>query len=56
MSPRQSYLKRVLDDLLLRLTFYWVSPGWRPEWTIRKGTKLRKSNRVAVDELLDQRN
>lgn len=55
MSPRQSYLKRVLDDLLLRLTLYWVSPGWRPEWTIRKGTRLKESNREAVEELLDKR-
>jgi len=51
MTPRQSQYKRVLDDLVLRLALYWLTDGWRPEWTVTKSERLRRSNRSAVREL-----
>lgn len=51
MTPRQSQYKRFLDDLVLRLTIWWVSCGWRPGWTVTKRERLRRSNRLAVREL-----
>jgi len=51
MTPRQSQYKRLLDDLVLRLALYWLTDGWRPEWSVTKRERLRQSNRSAVREL-----
>ncbi len=51
MTPRQSQYKRLLDDLVLRLALYWLTDGWRPEWTVTKRERLKRSNKMAVREL-----
>jgi len=51
MTPRQSQYKRLLDDLVLRLALYWLTDGWRPEWSVTKRERLRCSNKMAVREL-----
>lgn len=51
MTPRQRQYKRVLDDLVLRLTLWWITSGWRPEWSITEGERVRRSNAEAVRRL-----
>jgi len=51
MTPRQSQYKRLLDDLVIRLALYWLTDGWRPEWTVTKRERLKQSNRQGVDKL-----
>ena len=56
MTPRQSQYKRLLDDLVLRLALYWLTDGWRPEWTVTKRERLKLSNKMAVRELKQELN